>query len=71
MAGMQIAGTFMTVGLAFITGMLTGWILSFFYNIEAKDFYMDNIYFELPQEAIKLFKKKGTHIKKKQSFMDQ
>ncbi len=70
MVGFQVLGTFTTVIFALLVGLFTGWIITHFYNIEAKNFYMDNIYFELPQDAIVKFKKKGAHIKKKQSFMD-
>jgi ammonium transporter Rh len=45
MAGFQVLGTFSTVILSFLAGMFTGWIITHFYNIEAKNFYMDNIYF--------------------------
>ena len=52
MVGYQVLGTFTTVIFAILCGMLTGLILIPFYNIEAKNFYRDNIYFELPQITI-------------------
>jgi ammonium transporter Rh len=51
MVGFQVLGTFSTVIFSFLAGMFTGWIITLFYNIEAKDFYMDNIYFEIPHET--------------------
>lgn len=45
MVGYQLIGTFSTVIFAILTGLFTGWVLTWFYNIEAKNFYMDNIYF--------------------------
>jgi len=65
MVGYQILGIFSTVFISIITGMFTGWVITKFYNIEAKNFYMDNIYFKLPQGTLQKFKKKGAHIKKK------
>ena len=51
MVGFQVLGTFSTVIFSFLAGMFTGWIITLFYNIEAKYFYMDNIYFEIPHET--------------------
>lgn len=70
MAGFQLLGILTTVMLSFLFGMFTGWLITNFHNIDSKDFYMDNLYFELPQDAKEKFIKKGTHLKKKQTFMD-
>ena len=71
MVGFQVLGTFSTVIFSFLAGIFTGWIINFFYNIEAKYFYMDNLYFELPQGSEKTLKKKTAHINNKESFMDE
>lgn len=71
MVGFQVLGTFSTVILSLLAGMFTGWVITLFYNIEAKYFYMDSLYFELPQGSEISFKKSTAHIKKKESFMDE
>lgn len=45
MAAYQVIGTIETVFFGFLAGMFTGWVITWCYNIEAKNFYMDNIYF--------------------------
>lgn len=50
-AGMQIAGTFVTVGIAGISGYIIGLILSVFKNIPAWDFFEDKAFWDTHSEA--------------------
>jgi ammonium transporter Rh len=45
-AGMQIAGTFISLGIALITGAACGLILCYFENIPAYDFFEDKVFFD-------------------------
>jgi ammonium transporter Rh len=46
-AGMQIAGTFISLGIALITGAACGLILCYFENIPAYDFFEDKVFFNI------------------------
>lgn len=44
-AGIQIAATFMSMGIAIVFGLLGGAIIYPFYHYETEDFFDDNHYF--------------------------
>lgn len=49
-AGIQIAGTFISLGIAIVFGVITSLFLRCVYQFDDVDFYEDKIYFALPQE---------------------
>jgi tetrahydromethanopterin S-methyltransferase subunit G len=47
-AGIQVASTFISMVMGILFGLMAGLILKTFYKADNKDFFTDNIYFELP-----------------------
>lgn len=45
-AGLQVAGTFVSVGLGIIFGVIAGKVIEYFYNENGEDFYNDTGYFD-------------------------
>ncbi len=43
--GLQIAGTFISIGMAIITSVICGIFLKFVYSFNANEFFSDGIYF--------------------------
>ena len=44
--GLQIAGTFASMGIAIVAAIVTGVVLKFVYSFHPADFFRDHIYFE-------------------------
>ena len=57
-AGIQIAGTFISLGIAIIAGLLAGLIMRKFSYLENNELYEDNVFFEVPEEEEAIVKKK-------------
>lgn len=53
-AGIQIAGTFISMGIAIVFGIITSLFLRCFYQFENEHFFEDSIYFALPQTPQKI-----------------
>lgn len=49
-AGIQVAATFMSIGIGIAFGLLAGAIIYKIYRQESEDFFDDQHYFELPHE---------------------
>lgn len=47
-AGIQVAATFMSMGIGIVFGLLAGVVIYPFYHCETDDFFDDCHYFELP-----------------------
>jgi ammonia channel protein AmtB len=45
-AWLQVAGTFVSVGLGIIFGVIAGKVIEYFYNENGEDFYNDSGYFD-------------------------
>lgn len=50
-AGIQIAGTFTSLGISIVFGLLSGCLLYKGYHFDHEDFFDDSHYFELPHEV--------------------
>jgi hypothetical protein len=48
MVGYQVSGTFCCVFMVIMGGLIAGLIISKFYKLQAKNFYQDKVYFNLP-----------------------
>ncbi len=46
--GIQVAGTFISLGMGIFFGMLAGFIIRGFYEIKNTDFFEDEVSWELP-----------------------
>ena len=51
-AGIQIAATFISVGLGIVVGIVAGFITLCSYHLESNHHYLDEEYFELPAEEL-------------------
>ena len=47
-AGIQVAGSFISLGIAVAFGLLAGGIISIFYDFHNSEFFDDKHYFEVP-----------------------
>jgi hypothetical protein len=48
-AGIQVAATFISMGMGIFFGLVAGLIIKTFYKEDKNDFFTDSIYFELPE----------------------
>lgn len=52
--GLQIAALFTSIGIAIVTGVISGFVLKCFYTYRSKEFFNDGVYFEEAEEFLAL-----------------
>lgn len=50
--GIQVAATFMSMGIGLVFGLVTGLVISFYYKFVNEELFEDKTYFEIPHEEI-------------------
>lgn len=63
-AGIQIAGTFISVGIGILFGLVAGLVLGCIYKFENQEFFEDVMYFNVPiEEDLEKIYQKGSEIR--------
>lgn len=47
---MQVAATFVSLGIGLVFGLVAGLVISCFYKFKNEEFFEDKLYFEVPSE---------------------